>query len=199
VQHTYVDSNDEPQYFKPTECEVYNEPLYGFNGFDLRWLVARIRPRLWIKGKKVGLIAEVNLDLPPWEIYMIHWEQVGLKEVAKYFDKRKKPHPDSLVADIEASQGVIPEPTKTSPPRLTPAILDILRTLGESKVRLTRERLLSAMTKAGRDRGVSTVADAMPILRNAGWVDNHQNVDPRGYAITKAGRSALKQHDSRRL
>jgi hypothetical protein len=92
----------------------------------------------------------------------------------------------------------VPQPDDP-PPRLTPAILDILRTLKESKVRLTRGRLLSAMTEAGRDRGASTVADAMPTLRKAGWVDNEQKSDPRGFAITKAGRSALKQHDARCL
>jgi hypothetical protein len=107
VRHYYLDSgDDEPRYFNPDKCEVHDVPLSGFNGFDLSWLVARIRPGLWIKGEKVGLIAEVNLDLPSWEIYMIRWKQVGLKEVAKYFDDRKTPHPDSLVADIEANQGI---------------------------------------------------------------------------------------------
>jgi hypothetical protein len=106
VRHTYLDSDDEPRYFNPAECEIYNIILGGFNGFDANWLVARIGPRLWIKGEKVGLIVEVNLDLPPYEVYMIRWKQVKLKEVVKYFDDRKKSHPDSLVADIEASRGI---------------------------------------------------------------------------------------------
>jgi hypothetical protein len=85
------------------------------------------------------------------------------------------------------------------PPRLTQAIMDILRTLGEAKGRLTRERLLEAMIKASRQRGESTVANALPELGRAGWVDNRQDVDPTGYAITEKGRLILKEAKARCL
>jgi hypothetical protein len=203
VRHTYRDSSDEPRFFDPTRCEIHPfEPREISLGGRWRTVEERVFARL-PGDQGIWLSADVYDCLPcaakVWKRSGVRWIQTTLGKVADYFDEWRRPYPDSLVADIEASQGVIPEPIKTSLPRLTPAIVDILRTLAESKVRLTRERLLSAMTKAGRDRGVSTVADAMPILRKAGWVDNQQNGDPRGYAITKAGRSALKKHDSRCL
>jgi hypothetical protein len=76
--------------------------------------------------------------------------------------------------------------------RLTDGVRDILQTLAEAKGRLTREQLIEAMAKAKRARGKSFVANTMPRLGRAGLVDNRQDCDPNGYAITHAGRAFLK-------
>jgi hypothetical protein len=99
------------------------------------------------------------------------------------------PAGDRSIHDLKVSP--TPDPHNPSAPRLTPAIIEILETLAESKKRLTRDKLIESMKKTGRERGQSTVANAMPKLGKAGWVDNKRNVDPPGYRITKEGRSAL--------
>ena len=96
-----------------------------------------------------------------------------------------------------------PLPTRSDLPakpiRLTGAVLDILQTLAESNERLTRKRLCEAMKQAGRLRGESTLAGYLPKLQDDGLVDNLQDQDPVGYAITDKGRSALSLEKSRCL
>ncbi len=92
-----------------------------------------------------------------------------------------------------------PKEESFSSPRLTDAITDILQTLAESRERLTRKRLHSTMIGKGRERGQSTLAGALPKLRDAGWIDNRQDGDPAGYAITAEGRSILAKAKSRCL
>ncbi len=81
---------------------------------------------------------------------------------------------------------------KAGQTHLTEAVLDILETLADSPTRLTQGRLMQAMEQAGRTRGKSTLGKALPELIDAGLVDNKQKASPRGYAITKEGRSRLE-------
>jgi hypothetical protein len=94
---------------------------------------------------------------------------------------------DALGGAAETDQGSI---------RLTPMVVDILQTLAEAKGRLTRKRLLEAMCKADREHGLSTVGNMLPKLREAGLIDNRQDVDPVGFAITEKGRTALARAQS---
>jgi hypothetical protein len=125
--HTYRDSDDQPVYFDPVLCEVHCEsfrqsfrPFYedsscvAFIG-DPDLIVARIPQGAWIQGEVFGLIRDANTDSPLWERYRFRWRQISLGEVVDYFDSRSLDHPDSLVADIEASQRGSLEPTQPSP------------------------------------------------------------------------------------
>jgi hypothetical protein len=93
--------------------------------------------------------------------------------------------------NLPAMEGIAKQNKGKDQIRLTPGIRDILHTLAKSKERLTREQLVEAMGRAKRARGKSFVANAMPKLRHAGLVDNRQDCDPNGYAITEAGRRRL--------
>jgi hypothetical protein len=83
-------------------------------------------------------------------------------------------------------------PTEDAFKPLTGAERDILQTLAESKTRLTRDRLMEAMEQAGRSYGESTLRNALPDLRRAELVDNRQDCESKGYAITPKGRALLK-------
>lgn len=68
---------------------------------------------------------------------------------------------------------------------------DILRVLDAAGRRLTSTEVLAAMVKQGLTGSESTVKTMLSALVDVGYLDNQQNVNPKGYSVTSFGRGAL--------
>lgn len=126
----------------------------------------------------------------------LFWE-VSPEEALKWFALNHQPPPASLVTQVEPGEPLAPreEPEKSGTP-ITEAGMDILRTLYESGKRLTTTKLREAMCRVGRHRGESTLKLLLPRFLASRLVDNDPKAKPRGYGLTKVGRSFVEARHS---
>jgi hypothetical protein len=113
MKSIYRDSHDHPRYFDPSEAEChYFGPRLAWTGdgtTEEDRLVARLPGpgAVWLKGEVAYMPAIAPLERPIWEQKQIAWKTAGLGEIIDFFDSWNRPHPPSLVADIEASATTI--------------------------------------------------------------------------------------------
>lgn len=157
------------------EMRIWSPPYKYSDGHEMKWQDLR---------EHFEQLSEIDTKNSP-----THDEVRGMKaalqqEVCRAYARRveiRARHDRSEPVPSPAGNG---EPIPPVRKRLRPAETTVLEVIAESKSRMTRPQIMTLLEGRSKLLGESTVKAALGTLTTLGYIDNRQDVEPPGYAVT---------------